>query len=208
MSRSAWIYKSAALGDLASDTNKLRGDLLGLGVLGATTVDRAVEGNYDDPDPARETARSGLDALGLATIAAPIGASALLSRGKARGDIFDTAAIGALTLPALDTAQAHAREWLGGEDAHKNMLLGHRAHAGLELAGLGALAGSTARHWGKGTRGPVATELAGYGALAVPYAMDLADEDGHGPWHGLPRAVTDVGGLAALGAGAYWGHRH
>ena len=198
----------SALDTLGSDSNKLRGDVVGLGMLGATTLDRAVASETSTDSPERESVRGAVDNLGYAAIAAPIAASAVRSRGRGRaGSLIDLAGLGALTVPALDSAQAHVREAFGDGTAKKNLMLPHRAHALLELGGLGTLATSTARGITRGHSLGPGTELLGYGALAAPYALDAMDEDGHGAWQGTPRALTDTVGLGLLAGGAILGHR-
>jgi hypothetical protein len=149
-----------------------------------------------------------VDNLGYATIAAPIAASAIRSRGRGRASsLIDLAGLGAVAVPAIDSAQAHVREAFGDGTAEKNLLLPHRAHALLELGGLGTLATSTARGISRGHSLGPGTELAGYGLLAAPYALDAMDEDGHGAWQGTPRAISDAAGIGLLAGGAVLGHR-
>lgn len=201
-----------ALSSLGSPTAKIVGDVAGLGMLAGTTIDRAVGGD----DPARESIRSLGDTLGYASIGVPI-AAGLLSKGKAKLDMGDAVAlgsIGALALPALDNLQANARSAAGPvwRPTSDYQILPHKAHAALELAGMGVLGAQSAKALatpgaGSVARAGAATELAGYGALMAPYAADLASEDGHGSWQDTRRALSDTAGLGLLAAGAIAGHR-
>lgn len=201
-----------ALSALGSPTAKIVGDVAGLGMLAGATIDGAVGGD----DPTRESLRSLGGTLGYAAIGVPI-AAGLLSKGKAKLDTGDAVAlgsIGALSLPAIDDLQANARSamgpvWKPTSDYH---LLPHRAHAALELAGMGVLGAQSAKTLAapgssRASRAAAATELAGYGALMAPYASDVASPDGHGQWQGAGRALTDTAGLGLLAAGAIAGHR-
>ena len=144
--------------------------------------------------------RSGMDLAGLGAMAVPTVARMISGHGDKFTNIANLAGLSALAVPTADNIQAHIRARHEGVDPEKKMLLGHGAHAGLELAGLGTLAAPVARG---GLNPHSAMTLAGYGTLAAPVAEDLVQHDEKKKlFQGAGRSATELAGLGLLAGGA------
>lgn len=207
----AMLDKVAGLREyLLSDAAEKHTDLGGLGLMAASSLDKLRSQLKHPGDPEKSlvggtAGRSGMDLTGLAAMATPTVARLVSGTGNKFTNVANLAGLGALAVPTLDNVQAGIRARRAGVDPEKKMLLGHKAHAGLELAGLGTLAAPVVRG---GLNPHSAMTLAGYGTLAAPAVEDLVQHDEKKKlFQGAGRSATELAGLGLLAGGAL-GHGH
>lgn len=207
----AMLDKVAGLREyLLSDAAEKHTDLGGLGLMAASSLDKLRSQLKHPEDPEKSlvggtAGRSGMDLTGLAAMATPTVARLVSGTGDKLTNVANLAGLGALAVPTLDNVQAGIRARRAGVDPEKKMLLGHKAHAGLELAGLGTLAAPVVRG---GLSPHSAMTLAGYGTLAAPVVEDLVQHDEKKKlFQGAGRSATELAGLGLLAGGAL-GHGH
>lgn len=201
--------KQAKTPYLLSEAAEHHTDLGGLGLMAGSSIDK-LRSQIQHPENTEQgsvvggtAGRSGMDLAGLAAMSAPTIAQ-LAHGGHTRADQFrhiaNIAGLGALAIPTLDNVQAGIRARRAGVSPEEKMLLGHKAHAGLELAGYGALAAPVIHG---GITPSSAATLAGYGTLAAPVVEDLVH---HGDekdrvFQGAGRSATELAGLGLLAGG-------
>lgn len=199
------LLGSAKTPYLLSDAAEKHTDLGGLGLMAASSLDKLRSQLKHPEDPEKSlvggtAGRSGMDLTGLAAMATPTVARLATGTGNKFTNVANLAGLGALAVPTLDNVQAGIRARRAGVDPEKKMLLGHKAHAGLELAGLGTLAALVARG---GLNPHSAMTLAGYGTLAAPVVEDLVQHDEKKKlFQGAGRSATELAGLGLLAGGA------
>lgn len=201
---------------LASHAGERHGDLGGLGLMAASSVDK-LRSQLAHPEDAEKgsllggtAGRSGADLAGLAMMTAPTLASMARGTGSRFTNAMNLAGLSALAAPTIDNMQAHIRARRAGVDPEKKMLMGHKAHALLELGGLGTLSAPVLHGALEGKaplRGSLMT-LGGYGTLAAPVIEDVVHEgDGPRVFQGAGRAGSELAGLGLLAGGALaYGH--
>ena len=172
--------KEAKTPYMLSDAAEKHTDLGGLGLMAASSLDR-MKSQLQHPENDEQgslmggtAGRSGMDLTGLGMMAAPTVARLAAGHGNRFTNVANIAGLGALAIPTLDNLQAGIRARRAGVSPDEKMLLGHKAHAGLELAGLGTLAAPVVRG---GLSPHSAATLAGYGTLAAPVVEDLVQHD-------------------------------
>jgi hypothetical protein len=191
---------------ILSDAAEKHTDLGGLGLMAGSSIDK-MRSQLKHPENEEQgsmvggtAGRSGMDLAGLGMMAAPTIARLAAGRGDRFTNVANIAGLGALAIPTADNIQAGIRARRAGVDLEKKMLLGHKAHAGLELAGLGTLAAPVARG---GLNRSSAMTLGGYGTLAAPVVEDLVQHDENKKvFHGAGRSATELAGLGLLAGGA------
>lgn len=201
---------------ILQDRAETHTDLGGLGLMTASSLDK-LRSQLKHPEDAEKgslvggtAGRGGLDLAGLGVMAAPTIARLATNTGSRFTNLANIAGLGALAVPTADNVQAAIRARRAGVDPEQKMMLGHKAHGALELAGYGALAAPVIR----GARAPhgsddhlplhsAAMTLGGYGTLAAPVVEDLAQHDEDKKvFRGARRTATELGGLGLLAGGA------
>lgn len=190
-------------------------DLAGLGLMAGSSADK-MRSQLKHPENAEKgslvggtAGRSGMDLTALGLMAAPTVAHLLngepsgLTGSELAAHNFKQRAnalgLAALAVPTIDNLQAGIRARRAGVDPEQKMLLGHKAHAISELAGLGTLAAPVLRG---GPSLSAASTLAGYGTLAAPVVEDLAQHDeSKKVFRGARRSGAELAGLGLLAGG-------